>query len=247
MCEYCYLATNMGANPYIRVYVNLDEVFTIAREHIEARHPDTTTFEGAATSDPIPTEYLTGALRKAVEFFADQPGASFRFVTKFTEVDSLIDAHHAGRTTIRVSVNAKPVILRFEHATPDFESRIQTAARVARAGYPVGLLIAPVILFDRWEREYGEMIREAARALSGIAERVTLEVVTHRFTARAKKHILDVFPATQLPLDEEARRFKYGQFGYGKYVYLPEQVERVREFFEKAAREFDDATVSYVV
>jgi spore photoproduct lyase len=32
-------------------------------------------------------------------------------------------------------------------------------------------------------------------------------------------------------MNEEGRRFKYGQFGYGKYVYRREEMEDMKEFF----------------
>ena len=31
MCEYCYLATTLGKKPYIRVYVNVDEILEMAQ------------------------------------------------------------------------------------------------------------------------------------------------------------------------------------------------------------------------
>jgi spore photoproduct lyase len=31
MCEYCYLATTLGRRPYLRVYVNIDDVLAKAR------------------------------------------------------------------------------------------------------------------------------------------------------------------------------------------------------------------------
>ena len=69
MCEYCYLATTLGKRPYLRVYVNIEEILAKAGDYMTQRAPEITVFEGAATSDPIPTEYLTGLLYKTIEFF----------------------------------------------------------------------------------------------------------------------------------------------------------------------------------
>jgi len=51
--------------------------------------------------------------------------------------------------------------------------------------------------------------------------------------SRIRKVIEQVYPGTQVPLDEEERRFKHGQFGYGKYVYPDNVMTEVREFFER--------------
>lgn len=38
-CHYCYLQTTMGTKPYVRIYVNLDEIANRARRYIEERAP----------------------------------------------------------------------------------------------------------------------------------------------------------------------------------------------------------------
>jgi hypothetical protein len=46
--------------------------------------------------------------------------------------------------------------------------------------------------------------------------------------------IEEVYPDTQVPLGQEGRRFKYGQFGYGKYVYEKELMREMEESFRTA-------------
>ena len=110
MCEYCYLATTLGKKPYLRVYVNIDEILNQAAKYIEERQPEITLFEGAATSDPLPVEVYTGGLRKAIEFFGGEKLGRFRFVTKFTGVEPLLDARHNGHTRFRFSITSDWVI-----------------------------------------------------------------------------------------------------------------------------------------
>ncbi len=249
MCEYCYLATTLGRRPYLRVYVNIDDVLAKAREYIEERAPAVTVFEGAATSDPIPTEYLTHLLRTAIEFFGRQPLGRFRFVTKHSDVEPLLDAAHNGHTRFRFSLNAPSIISRYEHQTPTLAERLTAAARVAAADYPLGFIIAPIFVFPGWQDEYGGLLRDLAAALPAAAkDDLTFEFITHRFTKRAKANIVAIFPRTTLPLDEEERKFKFGQFGYGKYIYGDETMRTVREFMEEQiAAHFPAAKVEYLV
>mgnify|MGYP001395050855 FL=1 len=109
-CEYCYLLTNLGRKPYVRIYVNTEEILEAAGGYIEKRKPEITVFEGAATSDPIPTEPYTGSLESAVRFFAGQEYGRFRFVTKFTDVETLLSVPHNGHTRFRFSINTPEVI-----------------------------------------------------------------------------------------------------------------------------------------
>ncbi len=246
MCEYCYLATRFGKKPYVRVYVNTDEILERALKYTEERSPEGTSFEGAAVSDPIPTERYTGALQQTVEFARAHPRMSFRFVTKYTEVGFLRDLDHGGRTHVRFSVNTDDAIGRFEHLTPSLEERLRAASRVRRAGYPVGILIAPVFADDGWKERYGELLRRVSAALD--TRGCTVEIITHRYTAAARSRIREVFTSTSLDMDDEARRYRRGQFGYGKYVYPDEVMKEIKSWFaERVPEDMPGAEVEYVV
>lgn len=248
-CEYCYLNTTLGKKPYLRVYVNIEEILDRAKTYIRERAPEITYFEGAATSDPLPFEAYTGALAKTIKFFAGETLGRFRFVTKFTEVDSLLRVEHAGHTRFRFSLNSQPVIERYEHNTPGLKERVEAAFKVAKAGYPLGFIIAPVILYEGWQKDYRELIAALARVMpSSAAENLSFEIITHRFTARAKNNILSIFPKTTLPMKEDERRFKFGQFGYGKYVYSQDEFSEVKDFFtEHLFSHFPHCKIEYIV
>jgi len=248
-CEYCYLHTTLGNRPYLRVYVNVDEILAKAVDYIKERSPEVTLFEGAATSDPIPVEKYTGSLKKAIEFFGAQELGRFRFVTKFTEVDSLLDAGHRGHTRFRFSINTGLVIKKYEHGTPDIVARLEAAGKVAAAGYPLGFIIAPIMVYPGWKKDYGDLMENLREKLGPAAENnITFELISHRFTARAKKRILDIFPASTLPMNEEDRKFKYGQFGYGKYVYPKETMEQLKSLFHREIDTyFPVAKIEYLV
>ncbi|TEB17232.1 Spore photoproduct lyase [Pelotomaculum sp. FP] len=247
-CEYCYLMTNLGRKPYVRIYVNVDEILAGARGYIEQKKPEVTVFEGAATSDPVPVEPYAGLLARAIAFFGAQEYGRFRFVTKFTDIDSLLEIPHQGHTRFRFSLNTESIIRQYEHGTPVLAARLSAANKVAAAGYPLGFLVAPIIISGDWREDYRAMFESAAAALGGCPPGLTFELITHRFTRRAKGTIQEVYPGTSLDLDEEARTFKYGQFGYGKYVYPAELMQEIRDYFNSLVGEyFQEAKVEYLV
>jgi spore photoproduct lyase len=247
MCEYCYLHTTLGRRPVVRLYVNIEEILSQAQKVIEGRQPDVTTFEGAATSDPLPLERFSGALAQSIHFFAGQDYGRFRFVTKFTGVEPLLGLQHNGRTTIRFSVNTAEIIRRFEHGTPRLKERLEAAAKVDAAGFPYGFLIAPIFISQGWKEEYLQLLQEMASVLVP-GTKPFFELITHRFTRRGKDNIAAVFPASVLPLSEDERRFKFGQFGYGKYVYTREDMAEVESFFKEALQNiFPSGRILYIV
>jgi spore photoproduct lyase len=247
-CEYCYLLTNLGQKPYVRVYVNIEEILSAAKAYIEKRKPEITFFEGAATSDPIPTEPYTGILGRVIEFFGGEEYGRFRFVTKFTDVDTLLAVPHNGHTRFRFSINTGEIIRRYEHATPPLDERLAAAKKVAAAGYPLGFLVAPIIIEDGWKESYRVLFEMAAVEFTGANQDLTFEFITHRFTKRAKTTIFELFPNTGLGMEEEPRTFKFGQFGYGKYVYPKELFTDIKDYFYTLAQEFfPAATLEYFV
>ncbi len=249
LCHYCYLNTNFGPNPYVRVYVNIAEIFEWAEEYIIQRQPLTTMFEGSATSDPVPVEGWTQSLAKTIEYFANHPYGRFRFVTKFDTVDSLLKINHKNHTQVRFTLNTERVIKYWDTGTPGLDRRLAAAEKIALAGYPYGFLIGPIITYDNWQRDYRELIQIiAAKVPPTTVKQLSFELITHRFTPRAKKQILQVYPETDLDLDETQRVWKYGQFGYGKWVYPPATYATIQEVLvPEIHRYLPQATIMYLV
>ena len=248
-CEYCYLNTKLGDKPFIKVHANIDDILKEAEKYIKDRVPEITIFEGAATSDPIPVEPYTHSIEKAIRFFASNENARFRFVTKYNDIDSLLNLEHNGHTEIRFSINTSSVINLYEHFTASRDKRIEASIKVAEAGYPMGFLIAPIFIYPNWKEEYHNLLLELANKLpSDLKFPVTFEIISHRYTTIAKNRISNIFPENQLPMNDQDRKFKFGQFGYGKYVYPKEILDEIKQFFINEIEElFKDKEIKYII
>ncbi len=246
-CHYCYLQTTMGSKPYIRTYVNTDEIFEAAQNYMDERAPEITRFEASCTSDIVGIDHITHTLKKAIEYFGDSKYGNLRFVTKFHHIDHLLDAKHNGRTRFRFSMNADYVIKNFEPGTSPFAKRIEAAGKVAGAGYPLGFIIAPIYLHEGWQEGYKDLFERLEGELSSEAKKdLTFELIQHRFTKPAKRVIEKNYPMTKLELDEEKRRYKWGRYGIGKYIYPKDEEKEMKDvlggyiekYFPKAKLEY---------
>lgn len=248
-CEYCYLNTNLGDKPFIRVHANVDDVLNQAEKYIKERSPKITLFEGSATSDPIPVEPYTHALQKTIEYFGGHNHGRFRFVTKYNDIDTLIGIAHNEKTEARFSINTSYIINTYEKGTASRDKRIEASIKMAEAGYPVGFLIAPVFIYPNWQKEYCELLHILKEKLpKQLKFPVTFEVISHRYTTVAKNRILQVFPESTLPMNDEERKYKYGQFGYGKYVYPSEELSQIKTFFsDQIEKIFSNKEVKYII
>ncbi|MBM7552317.1 spore photoproduct lyase [Thalassobacillus pellis] len=248
-CHYCYLQTTLGSKPYIRTYVNLEEIFDQAKKYMDERKPELTRFEAACTSDIVGIDHLTHSLKKAVEYIGQQKYGRLRFVTKYHYVDHLLDAEHNGHTRFRFSINADFVIKYMEPGTSPLDLRIEAAKKVLAAGYPSGFIVAPIYVHDGWEEGYYQMFQKLHDQLKDVdydEENLTFELIQHRFTKPAKRVIEQRYPKSKLEMNEEERKYKWGRYGIGKYVYPTETQDKLKDTISAYTKEFfPDSTISY--
>ncbi|WP_198661742.1 SPL family radical SAM protein [Lewinella sp. IMCC34183] len=243
-CQYCYLAGSLPGAPVTRAYANLDTILENNAAYIDPNRPETT-FEASCYTDPLGIEHLTGSISRTIGWFAGQPGARLRWVTKYDRVEPLLNLVHNGRTRCRISLNADWVTKRLEGGTADLSARLLALRKLALAGYPVGAVLAPLMPFEGWQEAYAEMLGQLRAALPAGAD-LTFELITHRFTPGSKGILQEWYPNTSLDFDEEKRTKKHNKFGSHKFVYPREQMRELKEYFTAAiAREFPEAEVLY--
>ena len=208
-CQYCYLAGSLSGPPVVKVYANMDDILgnlpqyeTMERKVARPRgfakgvsptaergREDSTSFEVSCYTDPLGIEHLTGSLAAAIEYFGKRDRGFLRSVSKFDAVDDLLDLPHNGQTRFRASVNAEPVSSRLEGGTANVPARLIALRKLALAGYPIGLVVAPIMPMDDWQAHYTKLLDEAAATLN-IECDLTFELITHRFTPGSKDVLL---------------------------------------------------------
>lgn len=230
-CQYCYLAGSLAGPPLTRVYANLDAIL----ENLKNYEGVGATFECSCYTDPLALEHLTGALARCIRFFGNwQAPVQLRWTTKFDNVEPLLPLSHNRRTRIRFSVNAESVSRNFEGGTASLSARLAALRRVAEAGYPVGLTIAPIMDVSNFEEAYSHLLQNVAVALDGVPDvDLTAELITHRFTPTSKDVLLNWYPRTPLEMNEQTRTRKHTKFGTFKYVYPSDRMRYMRSYLEK--------------
>ena len=255
-CSYCYLAGSLKGPPITRAYANLDEILAVLPSYLgtgtvtsrnAARAAEGTTFEASCYTDPLALEHLTGSLSALIAWFGRwEANVQLRFTTKFANVGPLVALGHNGRTRMRVSLNPQQ-FARFEGGTAPVAERIEAMRRMADAGYRIGLTIAPIIAAEGWEQAYAELIADVAQALEGARDAdLTVELITHRFTAGSKAVLESWYPGSALDLGTTNRAEKRTKFGAVKHVYDAATMRRLRGFFEaEIARMLPQARILY--
>ncbi|MFW2830346.1 radical SAM protein [Sphingomonas sp. ID0503] len=221
--SYCYLVGSLKGPPITRVYANLEEILAGLPAYLgqgsvtsrsRARSHEGTTFEASCYTDPLALEPLTGSLSAAIAWFGRwNADAQLHFTTKFADVAALLPLDHGGRTRMRASINPR-AFARFEGGTAPVAARLSALRRMADAGYPVGLTIAPIIAAEGWETAYGELIEQAGIALDGVIDLdLTVELITHRFNPGSKAVLESWYPGSDLDMTGQNRATKRTKLG----------------------------------
>ena len=248
-CQYCYLAGSLSGPPVIRVFANLPQILDNLANY--EQQGKTTSFEVSCYTDPLGIEHLTGSLAECIRYFGTRTNAHLRWVSKFDAVDGLLDLPHNGHTRCRISVNAAPISGKFEGGTASVASRLNALRRLALplerggGGYPVGLVIAPIMPIDDWQMHYSSLFDQINEALDFDCD-LTFELISHRFTPGSKEVLQTWYPQSKLEMDEAKRSVKRNKFGGTKYVYDKDTMKALRYFFEsEITKRFTNAEILY--
>lgn len=232
MCLYCYLVCNYNKCAYLRLFVNREEMLErLLRFSHETERP--CTFEIGSNSDLVLENNLTGNLSFTIERFAREGRGFLTFPTKFSTVSPLLTLPHGGKTIFRMSVNPEEIIRRVEMGTAPLNERIAAVNRMCEAGYPCGLLIAPVILTGDWKARYSRLLETLERRLSPkVKQQMFLEIILMTYSYVHRKINEEAFPNAPQLYDSAKMMGR----GPGKYAYRPEPRGEAEQFLRAEIR-----------
>lgn len=241
MCLYCYLVCNYNKCAYLRLFVNREYMLEKLLK-ADANSTRLQTFEIGSNSDLVLENAVTDNLIWTIEQFAKAGKGKLTFPTKFDMVQPLLGLEHKGRTIFRMSVNPAEIIRRVELGTSPLDARIRAVNAMAEAGYPVGLLIAPVILLPQWKQLYSDLLDILAQELSNEVKLTGfIEVILMTYSYVQDAINTDAFP-NALPIFD---RSKMTGRGRGKYCYRNEIRQEAEAFLRNEIKRKLDMPIVY--
>ena len=218
-CLYCYLVCNYNKCAYLRLFVNREEMLNKIIKTANESDKELV-FEIGSNSDLILENSITGNLRWTIENFKRAEKGLITFPTKFDMVDDILDIEGKEKVIIRMSVNPKEIIQKVEMGTSNLENRVIAINRLKKAGYKVGILIAPVIFVENWKEKYEELIEYLNQNLSEeVKKDVFFEVIFMTYSYIHRKINEEAFPSAINLYNQELMTGR----GKGKYTYKQEQ------------------------
>ena len=239
MCMYCYLVCNYNKCAYLRIFVNrdqmLDKIIKMANESEKEL-----VFEIGSNSDLVLENIITQNLIWTIENFTKRAKKGYiTFPTKFDMIDDLLELKHDGRVIIRMSVNPEEIIKKIEFGTSDLDSRIQAINKLRKAGYKIGILIAPIVLVDNWKELYEDLficLKEEVK------NDVFFEVILMTYSYIHRKINEEAFPSAINLYNQELMTGR----GKGKYAYKQEVRNEVEQYLKDLfVKYFPDNKIVY--
>lgn len=243
MCLYCYLVCNYNKCAYLRLFVNREQM--LDRLIQKGRSSEKSlTFEIGSNSDLILENTITGNLLYTIPRFAEEGAGHLTFPTKSHMVDSLLDLRHERKVIFRMSVNPQPLISRIELGTSPLQERMEAVNKMCEAGYPCGLLIAPVILVEGWRALYTELLEQLRDGLTEkLQKQMFLEIILMTYSYIHRAINSEAFPNAP---DLYDGRQMTGR-GRGRYCYRPEARAEAEEFLRsEVKRILGDVPILYI-
>lgn len=242
-CQYCYLAGSLKGAPVVRAYGNVPQILDNTRLYEQTN--GITSYEASCYTDPLAFEHLTGSLQESILHFSHRENAHLRWVTKYDDVASLLSIPHNNHTRCRVSLNAEDIARTFEIGVATVKNRLFAIKQLAENGFPIGIVLAPIIPYPLWEEGYTSLFKLISLALP-IGADLTFEFITHRFTPGSKEILNNWYPSSKLMMDESDRAKKFNKFGGVKYVYKPDVMKLMKNKFSQLVNEyFPQAKILY--
>lgn len=244
-CLYCYLVCNYNKCSYLRIFVNREEIMENIIKKVNASDTDLV-LEIGSNSDLILEETISSNLSWTIkEFISKTSKGKLTFPTKFCMVDSILNLKHQGRIIPRMSVNPKSIIKTIELGTSNLDERIEAINKLSDSGYPVGILIAPVIFVNNWKKLYKELIIYLSKKLSEKSKEVVFfEVIFMTYSFIHNAINTEAFPNSPLLLNKEQMKAR----GKGKYTYKNElKAEGTLYISSLLKKYFKNNEIKYIV
>lgn len=129
--------------------------------------------------------------------------------------------------------------------TSPLKNRVEAINKLKKAGYPVGILIAPVVLVDNWKEKYEELVKYLQENLCDeVKKDVFFEIIFMTYSYVHNAINQEAFPDAINLYDKDLMMVR----GRGRYMYKKEIREDGSMFFEGIMKKyFPDNEIKYIV
>jgi len=228
-CSYCILQSYFVNQPYLRVFVNLEERLADVWRVID-RQPERVFRVGTGEfTDSLALDRLTRWSELLLPQFSVRKNVILELKTKTTQVEGVLASKHRERIVLSWSLNSPRISASEEKGAQDIRKRIAAARRCQSEGFTLGFHFDPLIPHPGWRDDYARTVEILAREIDprGI---IWISMGSFRFMPSLKPIIRRRHPQSVV-LDGEFIPGLDGKMRYFKPIRM-ELYHRMRDLLE---------------
>ena len=169
-CSYCYLQLTFRMAPYVRQYLNLEDLWR-ELDRLNRKINKPILLNTGELADPLAVDHTTGIVNEVVSEISRHDNLGLLLLTKSANVDHLQPVDN-GRVVFSVSLTTPENAKGFEHGAPEPYDRIEALGKAEMKGYRTRCRIDPIICADEdWESDY-------RRLIDVLSKRTRVEMIT---------------------------------------------------------------------
>ena len=238
-CSYCFLQ-NYLTDGQMKYIDDLESLLKEVYQKTEAQPWRLFRIGTWELGDSLALERRTGQAVYLIKQFSHIENAVLELKTKSDVVDDILNLDHNSHTVVSWSQNTDYISRTEEHGTAPLERRLIAMKKVFEAGYLIGLHFDPMILYDGWQRDYSQLIRDIFSYIS--AERIAwISIGSLRFNPEMKRMIEIHYPHTGVTSQEMIT----GDDGKMRYV-KPLRLEMYRHLYRELKNHIREDTLVYL-
>ena len=154
-CAYCILQACL-TNPVMQVHCNLDHIFS-ELDKFDDNVNQTIRICTGEVADSLALDNILHQNEYLVNYFANCKNLYLELKTKSSAIENLLKVDPKGRTVVSFSLNPEAIVNKIELHTSSLKDRLIAARQLISAGYHVAFNIDPVLYYEGWKQDYGEL------------------------------------------------------------------------------------------
>ncbi len=234
-CRYCFLQGMFRSAHYV-LFVNFEDFEAAIDDTFAAGGEKPVYFFSGYDCDSLALESFSGFVERFVPFFAARPGAVLELRTKSVAIHGLLGMAPSPNVVVAFSFTPAEAAATVEHGAPGVAQRLEAAAELAAAGWPIGIRLDPLLWYDGWRAGYATLIDALAAAIPATAIH-SASFGPLRFPSEMFQRIHRLYPDDLLLSGPLARRDDFVSYSGEREAELVDFVE------ERLARAFDGIDV----
>ncbi|MCF8144364.1 MAG: DNA photolyase [Deltaproteobacteria bacterium] len=164
-CSYCILQSYFAHQPFLRVFVNLEERLADMMDFIESQPGQIFRIGTGEFTDSLALDPITCWSDMLLPRFSGLKNAVLELKTKTTRISRVLASRHRDRIILSWSLNGPGISSREEKGAASIRKRIEAAKQCQSEGFILGFHFDPLVPHPGWKDDYARTIEMLDREI----------------------------------------------------------------------------------